>query len=300
VLAVTANSIPVWKVACSDVFELLPLGRYKIMKRILVGFSLLLLVLTLASFIVGQAQKAASVPERAQAGPMAQAPILDQGARLNPLKIGLLHWYLADTTTSVTVGSQLLNTVTVGANPGWMAFDGANLWVPYGTNTVAKIQASTGAITGSFTVGVSPIATACDGVNIWVVNGGGNGAGSVTKLRARDGKVMGTFSVGVSPIGVAFDGASIWVANYGDGTVSKLRASDGTPLGTFNTPGSPYGLAFDGANVWVTGSPYVYELRASDGIQIGFFVPHTNTVGVAFDGANVWIAQQNANALGKM
>jgi len=61
---------------------------------------------------------------------------------------------------------KLLTTVTVGANPGWMAFDGANLWVPYGNNTVAKIEASTGAITGSFTVGVSPIATACDGVNI--------------------------------------------------------------------------------------------------------------------------------------
>jgi sugar lactone lactonase YvrE len=177
--------------------------------------------------------------------------------------------------------------------PGWMTFDGANIWVPsasQGNGSVYKLRAKDGKVVGTFTVGVNPITSAFDGANVWVVNGGGNGTGNVTKLRASDGTVLGTFNVGLAPIGIVFDGANIWVANNGSDSVSKLRASDGSLLGTFNV-GSilPYGLAFDGANIWVTGSPYVVELRASDGTQIGLFrLPNAGT-GVAFDGANIWV-----------
>src|ERR1017187_6285129 len=37
---------------------------------------------------------------------------------VNPMKVALLHWYLANTTTNVTVGSQ----------PYGICFDGANIW----------------------------------------------------------------------------------------------------------------------------------------------------------------------------
>ena len=38
---------------------------------------------------------------------------------LNPLKVALLHWYPANTTTSFAVGS----------TPYGVCFDGANIWV---------------------------------------------------------------------------------------------------------------------------------------------------------------------------
>jgi len=74
--------------------------------RIVIGVSLMVVVLAMANLFAGQAQKAASQP--AQAGPGLQIlpPILDAGARLNPLKIALLKWYLAESSPYVRVGSQ--------------------------------------------------------------------------------------------------------------------------------------------------------------------------------------------------
>jgi YVTN family beta-propeller protein len=187
-----------------------------------------LVVLTLASFIAGQAQK--NGPSRsqrvadqpAQDGPelqMRQPPILDAGARLNPLKIALLKWYLFETTTSAPVGSQ----------PYGVCFDGANIWTAnFGDNTVTKVNANTGEVLGTFKVGAQPYGVTFDGSNIWASN---QADGTVTKLRASDGKVLGTFPVGRFPGWLAFDGQNIWSPNGPDNTVSKLRAIDGKEPG---------------------------------------------------------------------
>src|SRR5580700_564472 len=101
--------------------------------RIVIGVSLIVVVLAMANLFAGQAQKVVSQP--AQAGPGSQIlpPILDAGARLNPLKIALLHWYLANTSHFFTVGNQ----------PYGVCFDGANIWTAnYGDNTVTKVQAN--------------------------------------------------------------------------------------------------------------------------------------------------------------
>jgi YVTN family beta-propeller protein len=76
--------------------------------------------------------------------------------------------------------------------PAAVLYDGANIWVANaGNNTVMKIQASTGAISGTFAVGDTPRGLAYDGANIWFANSQSN---SVTKLRASDGASLGTFS----------------------------------------------------------------------------------------------------------
>src|ERR1017187_10623312 len=55
---------------------------------------------------------------------------------VNPMKVALLHWYLANTTTNVTVGSQ----------PYGICFDGANIWTAnYGGGSVPKMRGAPGA-----------------------------------------------------------------------------------------------------------------------------------------------------------
>src|SRR5580704_13871703 len=135
-----------------------------------------------ANLFAGQAQKAASQP--AQAGPGSQIlpPILDAGARLNPLKIALLKWYLAGATTLFPVGNE----------PIGLAFDGANIWsANYGANTVTKARANDGQVLGTFNAGYQPFGVTFDGANIWVSD-----AAAITKLRASDGATLGTFVVG--------------------------------------------------------------------------------------------------------
>ncbi|HLW89020.1 MAG TPA: hypothetical protein VKR57_11050, partial [Terriglobales bacterium] len=134
------------------------------MKRIAIGIWSVLLVLALATFVVVQAQNA-GIAAGSGVPPLS-----------NPLKIALLHWYLADTTTSVTVGSQ----------PYGLCFDGANIWsANFNDDTVTKVRANDGQVLGTFKVGAQPYGVTFDGANVWVSN---QGDITVTKLRAYDGK----------------------------------------------------------------------------------------------------------------
>lgn len=120
------------------------------MKPMLAGISLVLVVLTLASFMAGQTQEATSGPGQTSAGPA--TPLS------NPLKVELLKWYPANRVpTSFTVGQQ----------PYGVAFDGANMWTAnYISNTVSKLQANDGTVLGTFTVGAAPVGLVFDGANI--------------------------------------------------------------------------------------------------------------------------------------
>lgn len=115
-------------------------------------------------------QKTASEP--APANPAT----LDAGARLNPMKIAQLKWYIANSSNRFPVGNQ----------PYGLCFDGANIWAANNADgTVSKVRASDGVLLGSFTVPGSPFGVAFDGANIWVTSSAFN---NVTKLRASDAK----------------------------------------------------------------------------------------------------------------
>ncbi len=241
------------------------------------------------------AQQPHSVAPSAQSAPLASStlpPVLDQGARLNPNKIALLHWYLGNTVTRFKVGSQ----------PYGLCFDGANIWsANYGDGTVSKIRASDGANLGTFQTSLgAPYGVTFDGANIWVSDGSDYGT-SVAKLRASDGKNLGTFKVGQSPGWMAFDGQHIWVPNGFNGTVTEL-SEDGKTLGTFPAGTSAVAAAFDGENVWITnnGDGTVTKLRASDGKLVGTYSVGHGALGIAFDGANMWIANRGDGTVSEL
>src|SRR5580658_2537719 len=135
----------------------------------------MLAVIAGASLYSGQAQEAGN-----------NRPTTNWAAG-NPLKIALLKWYQANTTTRFKVGSQ----------PYGVAFDGANIWTAnFGDNTVTKLRANDGEVLGTFKVGAAPYGVTFDGANIWVSN---VGDGTVSKLQASNGKNLGTFTVGATP-----------------------------------------------------------------------------------------------------
>src|ERR1017187_6902219 len=62
---------------------------------------------------------------------------------VNPMKVALLHWYLANTTTNVTVGSQ----------PYGICLDGAKIWTAkYRGSSVNKLREQDGAVMGKLKV----------------------------------------------------------------------------------------------------------------------------------------------------
>src|SRR5579863_8737980 len=171
------------------------------MKSVGIGICLALATVATANLFPGRAQEAGAARR--------QPPTVTQP--VNPLRVALLRWYRANTTTRFKVGSQ----------PYGVAFDGANIWTAnFGDGTVTKLRANDGEVLGTFKVGGVPYGVTFDGANVWV----SNLVGTVSKLRASDGKVLGTFNVGANPGWMAFDGANVWVPN-GNNTVTKLRAS---------------------------------------------------------------------------
>jgi DNA-binding beta-propeller fold protein YncE len=103
-----------------------------------------------------------------------------------------------------------IQSIPVGHNPQFLAFDGANIWVTNkDDNTVTKLRGSDGANLGTFPVGFVPTWITFDGANVWVSNSFCDD-GTITKVRASDGVVLGSFVVGCYPLGIAYDGANIW------------------------------------------------------------------------------------------
>ncbi|HXM23785.1 MAG TPA: hypothetical protein VN948_21180, partial [Terriglobales bacterium] len=120
------------------------------MKRVVIGICLVLVMVAGASLIPGRAQEA-STPGR-------QVPA-NGAPPANPLKVALLKWYRANTTTGFSVGSQ----------PYGVAFDGANIWTAnFGDGTVTKLRANDGEVLGTFKVGGVPYGVTFDGANMWV------------------------------------------------------------------------------------------------------------------------------------
>lgn len=255
------------------------------MKSVMIGICLVLTVAAV-SLIPGRAQ------ETATTATTSEEPPTHNWAEGNPLRIALLRWYRANTTTSFTVGN------TQNSNPYGIAFDGANIWTANnGDGTVSKLRASDGAPLGTFAVAGAPNFLVFDGANVWVTAS----PNTVSKLRASDGKILGSFTVGGAPWWPAFDGENIWVPSTQSGTLSKLRASDGKTLGTFAVPGA-IGAAFDGENVWVTGYGFgtLTKLRGKDGKVVATYSVSHNPIGVAFDGANIWVANNSEDSVTKL
>lgn len=231
----------------------------------------------------------------------------------NPLRVAQLRWYEANRAASFSIAAgpflfdgdhlwlvggglrkmrasdgAIVATFPFGPiNDG--AFDGANVWLSNGSNTVTKMRASDGVVVNTFPVGSSARDLAFDGENIWVLH-----VNSVTKLRAVDGVNLGNFPVGQAPQDVAFDGSHIWVSNFDDDSVTKLSQFGVTD--TYKVGDGPMGLAFDGTNMWVVNKndETVTKLRASDGTII-------DTAGIAgkephsivFDGTHIWTASSH-------
>jgi hypothetical protein len=91
------------------------------------------------------------LPAAAQGGANQSAPdtpsTLGTGAKLNPLEIAQMKWYIANSSTAFPAGSQ----------PYGLCFDGANIWAAdFGSDTVGELRTRDGNLLGTFKVGNQP------------------------------------------------------------------------------------------------------------------------------------------------
>ena len=147
------------------------------------------------------------------------------------------------TVTTVTTGfSSLLGAL----------YDGANVWVTDNSaGTLLKLD-SAGAILQTVTLGGNPVFPAFDGTSIWVPSNSSSSvsvvrASSGAVLQTLTGNGLN------GPRAAAFDGERALITNVSGNSVSLWKAADLTPLGSFATGSSslPYGACSDGINFWI-------------------------------------------------
>jgi hypothetical protein len=94
--------------------------------------------------------------------------------------------------------------------PEAVTFDGTYIWIARQfSDSVTRVRASDGAVSGTFAVGKRPVALLYAGGYVWVAN---LLSDNVVRLSPSTGAIAGTFTVGKAPGGLAFDGTNIWVA----------------------------------------------------------------------------------------
>jgi YVTN family beta-propeller protein len=113
----------------------------------------------------------------------------------------------------------VLQSVTVGGNPLFPAFDGTNIWVPNNNdNSISVVQASTGNVVATIVADANnqlngPQAASFDGQRVLVANNGGN---SVTVFKAADLSFIANVATGSAPWSACSDGIDFWVTAGGN------------------------------------------------------------------------------------
>jgi YVTN family beta-propeller protein len=202
-----------------------------------------------------------------------------------------------------------------GSDPRSLTYDGHNIWIAnYGSNTVTKLDPSTGAVVGNYPVGVQPISVTYYGFYIYVAN---HGSSTVSKLLASTGALLTTYPVGPNPSyvlapqpiggggGVA-EPAGIptpcpcFFTNNHDKTFTRVRIADG--LTTTYTLANTY-VSFTSTTKGLFLFPNIVGLNTTVDIALisavtgqvtAQYYAGANAVSGVTDGINLWVVNDNA------
>jgi YVTN family beta-propeller protein len=157
---------------------------------------------------------------------------------------------VAGTLSRLDPGSDRIvqtTSITRVSAGGSVATGAGFVWVVYSNSTVARVDPSTGSVSGKGFAGASPTAIAFGGGAAWIANAADN---DVSRFLPTTVSSFGTQSVGSSPSAVAVGDGAVWVADHGDDTVTRIdlasRAEVTIPVGK-----GPDGIAVGDGAVWV-------------------------------------------------
>ena len=133
----------------------------------------------------------------------------------------------ANTFLKLDSNAAIVQTVAVGHEPTYPAFDGHNFWVPnHNDDSLTVVRASDGAVLKTFSAGhgnqnglSQPLQAVFDGQRILVLNSAG-----FSLFKAADLSVIGNSSPsGVStPFGACSDGVNFWASFNASGKIGRF------------------------------------------------------------------------------
>ena len=152
-------------------------------------------------------------------------------------------------TTTVNAGLGDLNGI---------AYDGKNIWVADRTNNSLHKLDSAGAVLQTVALPARPGFLLYDGANLWVTQPV-PGNGSVTVVQASTGAIVGNIAAdannGISgPQRPSFDGERVILPSYFSNSVALFKAADMSLIAQVSTSAAsgPTGTCGNGVDFWIT------------------------------------------------
>jgi outer membrane protein assembly factor BamB len=203
------------------------------------------------------------------------------------------------TLVSITDG-QVTAMVDGGApdpREAGLALDGSRLWVANLGGTVARRDASSGALVARVEVGPGEPAgvAVADGL-AWVpLHGPGGG---LVALDSGTLAVVHTVTLPESAFAVAVEGRTVWVAGL-DRRLFAVDAASGAVRKTIDLGGAPRGVAVAGSSVWVTLSEdrQVVGVDARSGSIVERLEVDGHPWPIAAQGGSIWVAEVEGRLL---
>ncbi len=216
---------------------------------------------------------------------------LDQGLTRASRRAALNQWWTPHNLNAMQAISGL-------DLPFACVADGVSIWTSTSSSTVIQLQASTGALVGTWTGAAHTQGVLAAEGKVYVTGNSSPGSLFVIDPTQVPGPVtVAAQNLGASPNAIAFDGTHIWTANAGAhlaaSTVSIVTPQATVPYPVTNVASGFMelaGILYDGAHIWVTDelAGTLLQLDASGAVL------QTVTVGAvprfpAFDGTNIWV-----------
>jgi hypothetical protein len=186
--------------------------------------------------------------------------------------------------------------VGVGGTPIFCAADGTNIWVAtYGA--VAKVEASTGTVLGTWTAATSSWAVLPIPGEVLAVNNDTPGSLLYVDPTSPPGPATSLLALPGGPSSITYDGTDIWTANF-SGSVSMISADSLSVTNVSTGFTHPAGILYDGGSIWVTdfGSDKLFQLGPNGAIVNAVSVGSGPEQPV-FDGQNIWVPNSLDNSI---
>jgi YVTN family beta-propeller protein len=212
---------------------------------------------------------------------------VDPAERLRPFAPGPAAPQKTKTRRTL-VGAMILVLALVAISIPLLT-SGGDTAVDIGTNSVARMDPSSGTVDLVAELGERPGASAIGFGSLWVVH---PDRGVVAQLDLADGSVSDRIQVGNAPTGIAVDEAgSVWVTNAGDGTIDRINVETGEVTQTIAAGSAPTGIAVGDGALWVADSNGAALLRIDPVSEDVETVPLAGLpAGVAFTPDGVWVS----------
>jgi len=185
---------------------------------------------------------------------------------------------------------------------GAFAFAAGSFWIPdnvsdSASNTVARIDARTGALLGRIATGARSDVVIAGFGSVWVASSGEN---VVVRIDPATNGILARIPVGPSPKFMSAGEGAVWVQNRTDGSVSRIDPATNREAARVvaNAPTQAGDISAGGGFVWLS----------VDGLPVTRIDPRTNTVTHQFVGGtgadairwgmgSVWVADHKIGQL---